>query len=157
MRLLFATGDLSLGKHRGVVSSRIEAKLKRFSLSDPRRRGRPRGTCGKKCFWSPILRNINLASIAAGIPSYRSSTRSFACGYRVRRCRNRCRGCRRTSSRRICLGVFRWPACSEEEQWQENGNRRNESFHQVLTRAVSRPIVRQNLRRTNCVLHLTSL
>jgi len=41
--------------------------------------------------------------------------RVLRCGYRIRRCRNPCGGCRRTSSRRICLGVFRWPASSEEE------------------------------------------
>ena len=115
-RILFATRDLSLGKHCGVLGPRIEAELKRFSRSDPRCRGRPRRTLSEKCFWCAILRNINLArSAVSGIPSYRRSTGSFACGYRVRRCGNRCRGCCRTSSRRICLGAFRWPACSEEE------------------------------------------
>jgi hypothetical protein len=130
MQLLFATGNLNLGKHLSVLGSRIEAKLKRFPRLDPRCRGRPRWTRGKKCFWCAILRNINLArSAVSGIPSYRRSTGSFACGYRIRRSRNRCGRCRRASSRRICLGVFRWPACSEEEQRQENSNRWNESFH----------------------------
>ena len=119
MRILFATRDLSLGKHCGVLSSSVEAKLKRFSRSNPRCRGRSRRSRCEKCIWRAILRNINLArSAVSGIPSYRRSTRSFACGHRVRRCRNRCRACRRTGSRRICLGVFRWPACSEEEQRQ---------------------------------------
>ena len=116
MRLLFATCDLSLDKYLGVLSSRKEAKLKRFPRLDPRRRGRSRRTRCEKCFWRAILRNINLArSAVSGIPSYRRSARSFACGYRVRRCRNRCGGCRRTGGRCICFWVFRWPASSEEE------------------------------------------
>ena len=130
MRLLFATRDLSFGKHLGVLGSGIKAKFKCFPRSDPRCRGRPRWTRGEKCFWSTILRNINLArSAVSGIPSYRRSTGSFPCGYRIRRRRNRCGRCRRTGSRRICLGVFRWPACSEEEQRQENSNHWNQSFH----------------------------
>jgi hypothetical protein len=130
MGLLFATRDLSFGKHLGVLSSRIKAKFKCFPRSDPRCRGRPRCTRGEKCFWSTILRNINLAGGAvSGIPSYRRSTGSFACDYRIRRCRNRRCRCRRASSRLICLGVFRWPASSIEEQRQKNSNRRNKSFH----------------------------
>jgi len=130
MRLLFATRNLNFGKHLGVLSSRIKAKLKCFPRSNPRCRGRPRWTRGEKCFWSTILRDINLAcSAISSIPTYRRSTGSFACGYRIGRCRNRCRGCCRTGSRRICLGAFRRAACSEEEQWQEHSNRWNESFH----------------------------
>src|SRR5215831_8701302 len=130
MRLLFATRDQSLGKHLRVLSSCIEAKLKRFSCPDPRCRRRSLWTRSEKCFCCAILRDINLAcSAVAGVPSYRRSTRPFACGYRIRRCSNCCAGCRRASSRRIYLGVFRRPACSEEEQWPENSNRWNESFH----------------------------
>ncbi len=83
MRLLFATRNLNLGKHLGVLGSRIEAKLKRFPRLDPRCRGRPRWTVDEKSFWCAILRNINLArSAVSGIPSYRRSfTGSFACWF----------------------------------------------------------------------------
>lgn len=130
IRLLFATRDLSFGKRLGVLSPGIEAKLKRFPRCDPRCRSRPRWRRGEKVFWCAIFRNINLARGAvSGIPSYRRSTGSFAYGYRIWRRGNRCGGCCRTSNRRICLRAFRRPACSEEEQRQENSNRRNESFH----------------------------
>jgi len=118
MRLLLATCNLSLSKQLGVLSSRIEAKLKRFPRLDPRCCDRSRRTTGEHPVWRAILRNINLArSAVSGIPSYRGCAGSFAYGHWIGRRRNRCGGCRGTSSRRIRLGlgVFRWPASSEEE------------------------------------------
>ncbi len=50
MRLLFASRDLSFGKHLGVLSPRIKAKLERFPRSDPGAGADPVGPVEKR--WS---------------------------------------------------------------------------------------------------------
>ena len=53
MRLLFATRDLSFGKHLGVLGSRIKAKLKRFPRSIQGAGADPVGPAAKSVSGAP--------------------------------------------------------------------------------------------------------
>ena len=97
---LFVTGDLSLGKNRGVLGSRVQTKIIRAAHLDPWCRGRSRWTTSENRFWPAIDRDINLPRGAISrIPCYGRTTDSVADQHWIWRCLDRCGGCCGTAGR----------------------------------------------------------